>query len=208
MQPRELRSLGVRALGTRPQTSSAPGLVLPSRRELCSREHATPIPPAASRCVFSRLARKRRPSPYKDEGLFVVPPYFAACAASLRRSDKRLIGNGITRRFLFPAAAIKESLCRPAGQPRRFQNLSSEATSASPSPNRSCSRGTSAAFAENAIPEPISLSVGRSVLLFFHAFVCEYASTLPQAAGFVKKNFPAYCFSGLVTVVSPSSFGL
>ena len=109
MQPRELRSLGVRALGTRPQTSSAPGLVLPSRRELCSREHATPIPPAASRCVFSRLARKRRPSPYKDEGLFVVPPYFAACAASLRRSDKRLIGNGITRKFLLPAAAPQDS---------------------------------------------------------------------------------------------------
>ena len=32
----------------------------------------------------------------------MVPPYFAACAASLRRSNKRLIGNGITRRFLFP----------------------------------------------------------------------------------------------------------
>ena len=79
----------------------------------------------------------------------MVPPYFAACAASLRRSNKRLIGNGITRRFLFPAIR----------RPRRFQNLSSEATSASPSPNRSCSH------------EPVSLSVVGNVLLFFHAFL-------------------------------------
>ena len=48
-----------------------------------------------------------------------------------------------------------------------------------------------AVLSENALPEPVSLSVGRSVLLFFHAFVYEYASTLPQAAAFVKRNFPS-----------------
>ena len=61
-----------------------------------------------------------------------------------------------------------------------------------------------AVLSENALPEPVSLSVGRSVLLFFHAFVYEYASTLPQAAVFVKRNFPSRHRPPASTAENPS----
>ena len=181
MQPRELRSLGVRALGNpiadfvRFRCCSSGSL-----KALLSRDRLRIIagrPPAGLLSLSAQEAprriRTRGCSWYHLISQLTLPLYAAPTSDSsvtglpgdfysLQSADRA--GFKISAPKLLPHLRLRTGLA--AGE-------------------------AFAVLSENALPEPVSLSVGRSVLLFFHAFVYEYASTLPQAAAFVKRNFPS-----------------
>ena len=164
-----------------PRTSSASIRLFCGHRKLRFREAHRIRTPASAGLVLSLSAHRNAPRRIRTRGCswyhlisqLTLPLYAAPTSDSsvtglpgdfysLRSSDRA--GFKISAPKLLPHLRLRTGLAAGEG----FAVLS-----------------------ENALPEPVSLSVGRSVLLFFHAFVYEYASTLPQAAAFVKRNFPS-----------------